>query len=171
MFIRKLDELDTKTVALFADSCGGQNKNTTVAAMPLYVDHSSSVEKISQFFEPNNGQSEGDSANSTIAYAIKQAGDIFMPSQLIPIFRLARRKKPYVVQDMQSTDFLDFKQFSKDMRVHSVKSAHGTNETIKRTEMTEQSEENRQKNEFLQNKSFREIVQMPITEKARCGSP
>ncbi|KAJ8892044.1 hypothetical protein PR048_004611 [Dryococelus australis] len=139
MFIRKLDELDTKTVALFADSYGGQNKNTIVAAMLLYVvHHSSSLEEITlNFFGPNHGQSEGDSAHSTIAYAIKQVGDIFIPSQFIPIFRLAKRKKPYTVHAMQPTDFLDFKQFSKDMRLNSVKSALWYHETIKWTKITE----------------------------------
>ncbi|KAJ8891712.1 hypothetical protein PR048_004241 [Dryococelus australis] len=64
---------------------------------------------------------------ASLPYEIEHAGDIFIPSQLIPIFRLAGRKKPYVVHDMQPTDFLDFKQFSKYMCMHSVKSFRGNN--------------------------------------------
>ncbi|KAJ8885620.1 hypothetical protein PR048_011818 [Dryococelus australis] len=41
MFLRKLDELDTKTIALFADSCGGKTRKI-VATMLLYVVHNSS---------------------------------------------------------------------------------------------------------------------------------
>lgn len=44
-----------------------------------------------------------------------------MPSQLIPIFRLARRAKPYQVFTFTFSDFLDFKQFSENIRLRSIR--------------------------------------------------
>ncbi|KAJ8894565.1 hypothetical protein PR048_007228 [Dryococelus australis] len=69
--MRNLMNWTPNTVALFADSCGGQNKNTIAAALLLYVvHHGSSLEEIaSNFCEPNHAQSEGDSAFSAIAHA------------------------------------------------------------------------------------------------------
>lgn len=112
-----------KIVSLYSDGCFGQNKNTVMASMLLYsVTNLSSLEEISlRFFEPNHGQSEGDSAHSAINYAVSNAGDIFEPSQLHPIFRLARRKHPYDVTPMMYRDFLDFKSLSKALRILSIR--------------------------------------------------
>lgn len=84
---------ETKTVSLYSDGCFGQNKNTIMPTMMLYaVRKLENLETISlRFFEANHGQSEGDSVHSAISYAVSKAGDIFVPSQLYPIFRLARR--------------------------------------------------------------------------------
>lgn len=61
------------------------------------------------YFEPYHGQNEGDSCRSTISYAVKKGGDVFVPSLLHSIFKLARRENPYIVIPMQAKDFLDFK--------------------------------------------------------------
>lgn len=59
------------------------------------------IEEISLFFyESFHGQNEGDSAHSAVSTALSTAGDIFIPSQLIPIVRLARRKQPYRVNPL-----------------------------------------------------------------------
>ena len=86
-----------KVASLFSDGCGGQNKNSIMATMLLYtVLHSKNLNEISlKFFETSHGQNEGDSVHSSISHAIKHAGNIFVPSQLCPIFKLARRQHPY----------------------------------------------------------------------------
>ena len=117
------DEKETEIVYLFADGCGGQNKNSIVAGALMYILSTlQHIQKISlRFFTPNHGQSEGDSAHSAISYAIKKAGELRVPSQLIPIFRLARRAKPYKVFSFTYSDFLDFKQFSENLRLRSIR--------------------------------------------------
>lgn len=112
-----------KVVSLYSDGCYGQNKNTVMASMLLYsVTKLSTLEEISlRFFETNHGQSEGDSAHSAINYALSNVGDIFVPSQLHPIFRLARRKHPYNITPMMYSDFLDFKSFSKELRILGIR--------------------------------------------------
>lgn len=119
----KYDEKKVQTVNLFADGCGGQNRNTVVAAALLFiVSKSNHITEISlRFFVTNHGQSEGDSAHSAISYAIKKAGELFVPSQLTPIIRLARHAKPYEVRTFTFDDFWDFKSFSENLRVRSLR--------------------------------------------------
>ena len=74
-----------------------------------------------RFFEPYHGQNEGDSAHSTITTALNNSGDVFVPSQLISIFRLARRKCPFIVHALDTQDFLDYKTFSKNLRILSLR--------------------------------------------------
>lgn len=76
------------------------------------------LEEISlTFFEPNRGQKEGDSAHSEISFAIDHAGDLFVPSQLVPIMKLARSDQRYRVFQTETSDFLDFNQLSLDLRI------------------------------------------------------
>ncbi|CAG9765876.1 unnamed protein product [Ceutorhynchus assimilis] len=80
-----------KSVAVFADGCSGQNKNSIIATMLLYaVSKTVNIEEISlYFFESFHGQNEGDSAHSAVSTALSTAGDIFIPAQLYPIIRAA----------------------------------------------------------------------------------
>lgn len=95
-FLTDCDNKGVKEVFSFCDGFSGQNKNSVMAANLLYfINTSKSVEEISsRYICPFHGQSEGDSVHSAIAYAMSQAGNIFVPCQLEPILRLARRK-PY----------------------------------------------------------------------------
>lgn len=47
---------------------------------------------------------------------MKRSGNNFTPSQLIPIYRLARNL-PYIVHEVQFNDFLDFKILSLDLGI------------------------------------------------------
>lgn len=100
---------------------------------------SKNIEEINlRFFEAYHGQNEGDSCHSAISYAIKQAGDTFIPSQLHPIFRLARRDKPYSVHVLQYNDFIDFKGLSKELRILKERDVQGNVDfVVDWTNMTE----------------------------------
>lgn len=127
------------SISLFCDGCAGQNKNTMVEAMMLYAVSNLSIDDITlRFFEPAHGQNEGDSAHSAIEYAIRKAGDIFLPSQLVPIMRLSRKDKPYIVHQLNLEDFLDFTTLSKDLRIlKQRKDDQNTGEPINWTKMVE----------------------------------
>ena len=122
-YLHQLDNQGLKEVRLFADGCAGQNKNTIVFTMLLhFIVNSKHVQQVVlSFFETNHGQSEGDSAHSCISTAISAAGDIFIPSQLPPIIRLARRNFPYVVFEMDTEDFLDYKSCAEKIRLRATK--------------------------------------------------
>lgn len=123
MYLEHVDDEGKKDVILFADGCPGQNKNSIIATVLLHlINKLKNIQSISLlYFVANHGQNEGDSAHSAIKTAIDNAGDIYVPAQLVPIFRLARRKNPYTVHTLQAADFLDFKTLSKDLRVLSIR--------------------------------------------------
>lgn len=73
------------------------------------------------YFVPYHGQNEGDSAHSVISNAIKRAGPLYIPSQLNPTIKLARRKHPYSISELNYNDFLNFKEMAHSMRVLSVR--------------------------------------------------
>lgn len=124
------DEKGIKKAYLFSDGCSGQNKNSIMPAMMLYtITNSAHMEEISlRFFETNHGQNEGDSAHSAIGRALKQAGDLFLPSQVATVMSLARPQNPYLVDQMAFKDFLDFKGFSKELRILESGRASGSQE-------------------------------------------
>ncbi|CAG9762540.1 unnamed protein product [Ceutorhynchus assimilis] len=105
------------------NSCSGQNKNSIVISMFLHVvSLSKHIRIISiSFFEPYHGQNEGDSAHSAIDNAVKRSGDLFLPSQLAPILKLARRNNPYIVHLLTSDDFINFKKLSQDLKIVSAR--------------------------------------------------
>lgn len=59
--------------------------------------------------------------HSTIDHAIKKSEDLFLQSQLAPVLKLARRKSPYVMHSLTSTDFLNFKKLSNDLQILAVR--------------------------------------------------
>lgn len=118
-FLKEKDNEGFEEIALFSDGCTGQNKNSITPAMLLFfVNYVSVNVKIItlHFFETNHGQNEGDSIHSTIERALRHAGDVFVPSQLVSIARLAR-KKPYSVQEVLPADILDWKEYSINLRL------------------------------------------------------
>lgn len=138
---RYLHELDTrgiKKVRLFADGCSGQNRNTIVISMMLYViNKAKNIEKIIlSYFETSHSQSEGDSAHSSITNAISLAGDIVIPAQLPPIIKLARRAMPYKVFTMNNDDFYDYKAVAEKIRIRSIRK-FDTGENVEWTKVKE----------------------------------
>ncbi len=107
-FLLEADSDGIEEVALFADGCAGQNKNSSIPSMMLrFVNNAKNVKQITMYyFETAHGQSEGDSAHSTIERALKRAGEICLPSQLAAVIRLARIT-PYDVVQVQKKDILD----------------------------------------------------------------
>lgn len=116
--LKLYDDEGAEEVHLYSDGCVGQNKNSIMPAMMLYaVANSNNLQEISlRYFESFHGQNEGDSVHSAIATVMKRSGDLFVPSQLVPVFSLARRHQN-IVHQLQHEDFLDFKTLSQDLRV------------------------------------------------------
>lgn len=97
------------------------------------------------FFEPYHGQNEGDSAHSCITHAIETSGELFVPSQLVPIFRLARKSNPYKVNQLLTEEILDFNEVSEILRVLKVREDDAGNKvdwTTMRELMVSKSEKN-----------------------------
>ena len=76
---------------------------------------------VLRFFESFHGQYEGDSVHSAINTAIERSGDLSVPSQLSPIFALARRKRPYKVKKLEHYKFLNLKKLSQDLKFFNLR--------------------------------------------------
>lgn len=138
-FLTNCDRRGVKEVCMFSDGCVGQNKNSTMAAMLLYViSNSESIEEISlRYFCSFHGQSEGDSVHSAIAFAMNQVGNIYVPSQLEPIIRLAR-KKPYEARLLDYDNFRHFKDLASKLKLLQLKKGDDqTGESFKWTDVME----------------------------------
>lgn len=137
-YLRDLDDRGLREVDLFSDVCGGQNRNTIVFTMLLHtITNAKNLRKIRlHFFETNHGQNEGDSAHSSISTAMALAGDIFIPAQLPPVLKLARRNLPYNITSMNVNDFYDFKSLSEKIRIKSVRKVE-TGEDVDWTKVKE----------------------------------
>ena len=101
------------SVTMYSDTCGGQNRNVNFSAMCLYaVTHIPHLERIDQkFMESGHSHMEVDSVHSAIE-RVKKTGPIYAPSQWYTAARMARRARPYMVKEMQSSDFLNFKDIA-----------------------------------------------------------
>jgi hypothetical protein len=114
-YLTGLSEEGIREVVMYADNCGGQNKNQFIVAMMLHavitVQHTE-IEKLTIcYLEAGHTQNENDSVHSSIELAKKKAGSIFVPTQYVAIVRTARKvKSPLEVEEMDQSHFFDFKQ-------------------------------------------------------------
>ena len=109
-----------KCVVFFSDNCAGQNKNKFIASMYLYALLKLNIPTIThKFLVTGHTQNEGDCMHSCIEREKKRvlkSGPIYIPSQWIPVIRLAKKNgNPYVVQELDTSDVYDFKQLSEDL--------------------------------------------------------
>lgn len=103
------------SIALFCDSCAGQNKNKAMFAMIQYVlkfELKCITEIKLTFLLPGHTYMPVDSIHATIERFIKKT-TVWAPSEWPPIIRNARTNpRPLEVIELKSTEFLDWKQFS-----------------------------------------------------------
>ena len=99
---------ETKEVSLYSDTCGGQNRNRNVAAMFLYAVQQLPIKAITHnFLESGHSHMECDSMHAAIE-AEKKYKDVYTMLDWISIFRGARRRHPYKVNNLHYEDMLDF---------------------------------------------------------------
>ncbi|VEN35333.1 unnamed protein product [Callosobruchus maculatus] len=111
---------DGKSIVFFSDNCAGQNKNKFIAAMYLFAVSNLNIPSIThKFLVTGHTQNEGDSMHSCIEREKKRvlkSGPIYVPSQWIPVIRLAKKKgNPYIIQEMDTSDIYNLKKLSEDM--------------------------------------------------------
>ena len=105
-----------KSVTLYSDNCGGQNRNRFFMCMLWYALTAFSFEQIEhKFLERGHTFNENDSMHSTIETALRKRS-VYETSQLATIIEGARIAKPYEVTQMTEDDFFDFKELSKQTR-------------------------------------------------------
>ena len=99
---------ETKEVSLYSDTSEGQNRNRNVAAMFLYAVQQLPIKAITHnFLESGHSHMECDSMHAAIE-AEKKYKDVYTMLDWISIFRGARRRHPYKVNNLHYEDMLDF---------------------------------------------------------------
>lgn len=119
---------EVKEVTFYADTASGQNRNCINAAMFLRAVHLLPIEVINQkYMESGHSEMECDSVHS----AIENRGnriEIYTPEGWYTVARTAKTKQPfYNVIEMNHSDFLNFKHFSKTAVLNKRKCTDGSN--------------------------------------------
>ncbi|XP_031335082.1 uncharacterized protein LOC116164961 [Photinus pyralis] len=116
-------ECKGKDVIFYSDNCVGQNKNKMIVSMYLCAVNKFDVKSIThKFLTVGHTQNEGDSMHASIERQkrrVLRSGPIYVPSQWAPIIRAAKKEgTPYIVNELATEDFLDFKKFSDTIGKH-----------------------------------------------------
>ena len=118
-YISDADVRVVEVIDFFCDATACQNKNST------FLRKASSVKRMTIFyFETNHGQSAGDSVRSVIERALGRVTNLYVPSQLPTLIRLACNRSPYNTTDLSPNDMMDYCQLSKDLGILRAREAH-----------------------------------------------
>lgn len=114
----------------YSDNCCGQQKNRFVFAMYHFAVTTLNINSIQHnFLIRGHTQNEGDTAHSIIEKAItraKKSGPIYIPEQYISIIRGAKKTgKPFLVREMNYSDFFDLKALTDSIHFNMNKNIKG----------------------------------------------
>lgn len=112
-FLQNQVRPEVKEVTFYSDNCVGQNKNRIIPTVYMKAVSSTNINIVThKFLERGHTQNEGDSVHSTIEKCIGKS-KIFSPQQYYILARTAKTTgKSYIVTEMETNDFLDFKALS-----------------------------------------------------------
>lgn len=106
------------TVQMMSDSCGGQNKNTVIAALCVFllktIPNLKSIRH--SFFEPGHSEMECDSMHAKIEKSVKNV-PVYVPEGWAQVIRGARiNPQPFVVNRLTYSDFMNFKPLADSLK-------------------------------------------------------
>lgn len=122
-YLSQLFDQSLKTIIVYSDSCGYQNRNSILLNALLHLSVVSKVTIIQKYLEKGYTQTECDSTHSTIERNYKNI-DVYLPSQY-SIHTIAARTfpKPYRSILLDHTFFKDFSK--EEMMVYkSIRLGH-----------------------------------------------
>lgn len=102
---------EVEALILYSDTCGGQNKNTHVAAMCIVaLQKSNSLKVINhKFLVPGHTHMECDTSHALIEKNKKHFhGNIEHPHDWAQLIRQTGKQHPFYVKEMTQMDFLNF---------------------------------------------------------------
>lgn len=102
------EEPHLKTIILYSDGCGYQNRNTLLSNAILYFTQKYKITVIQKYLEKGHTQMEVDSVHSTIERQIGKRS-IFYPGDYISIMQECRPSKPYKIHELTYEFFKDFR--------------------------------------------------------------
>lgn len=122
-YLCQLLDQSMRTIIVYSDGCGYQNRNSILSNALLHLSVDKKVTIIQKYLEKGHTQMECDSAHSTIERSYKNI-DVYLPSQY-SIHTIAARKfpKPYRSRLLDHTFFKDF-SIAEMMVYKSIRPGH-----------------------------------------------
>lgn len=120
-YLSELLDQASKTIILYSDGCGYQNRNSILSNALIHLSVVRKVTIIQKYLEKGHTQMECDSIHSTIERSYAKT-DIYLPSQYSIHTKTARKyPMPYRSRHLDHTFF---KHFTKDMVYKSIRPGH-----------------------------------------------
>ena len=106
-----------KDITMFSDNCAGQTRNRFVAFALNFARAHFNLKTINHtFLEKGHTETKNDSVHATFERKARNI-EIYSPQQWFAVVRSARSsKQPYIVCEMTSGDFINFKEMSSKVR-------------------------------------------------------
>lgn len=100
-----------RTLVLWADSCGGQNRNIKLVLMLMSIlyNHPTIQTVHLRFLISGHSFLPNDTMFGKIESALKYHQRIYLPSEYVDIMRLCKRKNKLIVTELKAEDFLGVK--------------------------------------------------------------
>lgn len=100
---------EVNNVIAYSDTCG-QNRNVNIASMWLYVVHTSGNVDVVDHKSMYSGHSflPNDREYGSIEQKKRNVGAVYVPKQWCELVKSARRKKPFIVKEMERHHFKSF---------------------------------------------------------------
>ncbi|KAJ2952149.1 hypothetical protein O0L34_g4429 [Tuta absoluta] len=114
LYLKDVDERGIKNLLLYCDSCCGQNRNKMVlAALNHFLQTSKNLEVIQiNYLIPGHTYMPVDSVHAVIENEVRKL-TVWSPSQWPNFIQTARKRpRPYEVNVLDHTDFLDFEELT-----------------------------------------------------------
>lgn len=127
--VNDLDK-NVQHVTMYSDTCGGQNKNSYIAAMCMAaLQDSSTLRTIDhKFLVAGHTHMECDTDHSIIEKMKKKCNfPIEHPHDWVQLVRQSGKKKPFKVTEMVSEDFMNFANLLKSQLINRKISTSGEN--------------------------------------------
>ena len=97
---------DKRHLIAYSDSCGGQNKNSTIVSLWLYLILIGRFDRIEhKFLLPGHTYLPVDSDFGVIEKRKKITQHVYTPSDWCTVVRSSRKKNPFTVVEMERQDF------------------------------------------------------------------
>ncbi|KAJ8684492.1 hypothetical protein QAD02_020284 [Eretmocerus hayati] len=124
--LRDVKEREAKSVHIYSDNCGGQNRNKNVFATEIRASIEFNLDIYHRFLEVGHTQAPGDSVHAMIEKKAKHK-DIYSQAQWCNIMRTAKTEEPsYIVTEKTQDDIHDFTSLANlfkwdDLKTSAVK--------------------------------------------------
>ena len=106
----------------YSDACGGQNRNSKLVMMWMYICMTTAIEKIDhKFMVSGDSFLPNDSDFGVIEkMAVKHVNDICVPEQWFRLIEKCKRNRPFQVVRMEQQDFVSVGELAKYVTVRKL---------------------------------------------------